>query len=106
MKIKSIVFSALLMVGVGGTAQAADTATGKQLAEKLCSNCHIVAPGKDQQQVTAGIPSFMAVAKKDGQTAEKIAGFIIIPHPPMPEIQLTNHEIANLAAYIMLLKDK
>lgn len=105
MNIKSASMAVLLTLGMGGVANGADTATGKKLAEALCSNCHIVAPGQGQGTVTAGVPSFMAVAQKEAQTPEKIAGYIIIPHPPMPEIQLTRHDIANIAAYIMTLKE-
>jgi hypothetical protein len=39
-----------------------------------------------------------------GQTAEAIAGRIVIPHPPMPQIQLTRLEIGDVAAYILSLR--
>ena len=95
---------ALLTVPTGD-AHAADAASGGVLARQLCVNCHVVAPGEAGKQVTAGIPSFKAVANKPGQTPEKIQDFILNPHPPMPQVQLTNIERANLAAYILSLKD-
>jgi len=88
-----------------GGAQAADAASGGALARQLCVNCHVVAPGEAGTQVTAGIPSFKAVANKPGPTPEKIQDYILNPHPPMPQVQLTNIERANLAAYILSLKD-
>ncbi len=88
-----------------GSAQAADTASGAALAHKLCVNCHVVAPGAAGATVTAGIPSFTAIANKPGQTAEKLQDFILSPHPPMPQVQLTNIERANLAGYILSLMD-
>jgi mono/diheme cytochrome c family protein len=95
---------ALLTASAGG-ARAADVASGGTLARQLCVNCHVVAPGEAGTQVTAGIPSFKAVANKPGQTPQKIQDFTINPHPPMPKVQLTNNERANLAAYILSLKD-
>jgi cytochrome c len=95
---------ALLTLPAGG-AHAADAASGGALARQLCVNCHVVAPGEAGTQVTAGIPSFKAVANKPGQTPEKIQDFILSPHPPMPQVQLTSFERANLAAYILSLKD-
>jgi len=94
----------LLTASTGG-ARAADLASGGVLARQLCVNCHVVAPGEAGTQVTAGIPSFEAVAAKPGQTPEKIQDFILNPHTPMPQVQLTNIERANLAAYILSLKN-
>jgi mono/diheme cytochrome c family protein len=86
-------------------AQAADPASGETLARRVCVNCHVVAPGEADKQVNAAIPSFKTLANTPGQTPEKIQDYLINPHPPMPQIQLTNIERANLAAYILLLKD-
>jgi mono/diheme cytochrome c family protein len=88
-----------------GVAQAADVASGGTVARQLCVNCHVVAPGEGGADATAGIPSFKVVANKPGQTSEKIQDYILNPHPPMPQVQLTNIERANLAAYILSLKD-
>ncbi len=94
-----------LLTALAGSARAADIPSGRTLAHKLCVNCHVVAPGEAAIQVNPGIPSFAAVAEKPGQTADKIQNFLIDPHPPMPQLQLTNIERANLAAYILSLKD-
>jgi cytochrome c len=88
-----------------GAAQAADVAGGQKLARTVCVNCHVVAPGAGPAQMTAGIPTFMAIAAKPDQTASKIKGTILSPHPPMPQVQLTVHELDNLAAYILSLKE-
>jgi len=87
-------------------AQAADTASGQEVARKLCVNCHIVEPDGAPATVNPAIPSFMAIADKEGQSESKLRGFVLNPHPPMPEVQLTTHELENIAAYIMSLKGK
>ena len=37
---------------------------GNELAQQLCSNCHLV--DNQQQQTNAGIPSFNEIANKEG----------------------------------------
>ncbi len=100
---------ALLAVALfvhGNAAQAANAAAGQKLASAVCVNCHIIAPGVGPAQMTAGIPSFMALADQPDQSASKLKGFVLNPHPPMPQVQLTVPELDNLAAYIMSLKTK
>lgn len=82
-----------------------DAKTGKKVAEKLCVGCHIVGAQAAGATVPADVPSFARIANKPGQTAQAIAGAIVVPHPPMPQIQLTREEIGDVAAYILTLKD-
>jgi mono/diheme cytochrome c family protein len=106
MKSASWTWLALLSaLAVSPEALAADPAGGKALAQRLCVNCHIVIPGETGGQVTAGVPGFKEIATKPGQTAQNIQNRMMNPHPPMPNVQLTNHERADLAAYIMSLKE-
>ena len=51
------------------------------------------------------VPSFTAIANKKGQTIEGIAGRIVVPHPPMPQVQLTRADIAALSTYIFSLRE-
>lgn len=104
----------LVLAIVAGSAPAAtaqkipgqpDPAKGMELAEKLCSNCHL---GKGVATSVGGqpadVPSFPEIAKRPGQTAERIHGKLILPNHPMPTIPLTEDEMADLAAYILSLK--
>jgi cytochrome c len=94
-----------LVVFSFGLANAADRAAGLNSARTLCVNCHVVEPGAAKQNTfTAGVPSFKAIAEKRGQTEEDIKLFMLNPHPPMPQVQLSTHELENLANYIMSLK--
>jgi mono/diheme cytochrome c family protein len=96
----------LLLAAALHPACAGNTADGLRLARTLCTNCHIVEPGGASREVVAGVPSFMAVANKEAQTADKIGTYILNPHPPMPQVQLTTAELADIAAYIMSLKTR
>jgi cytochrome c len=77
---------------------------GATLATKLCSSCHAVSASGATTSVAADVPSFLSIANKPGQNAEAIAGRIVVPHPPMPQIPLTRDEIAAVSAYIMSLR--
>jgi mono/diheme cytochrome c family protein len=81
-----------------------DAKTGKEIATKLCVGCHIVGDQAAGASVPADVPSFVTIANKPRQTAQSIAGAIVVPHPPMPQIQLTREEIGDVAAYILTLK--
>jgi mono/diheme cytochrome c family protein len=57
---------------------APDPEYGKKLAADLCSNCHLVGTG-DQQQANADSPSFREIANKEGQSAGSIIAHIVVP---------------------------
>ena len=81
-----------------------DKARGQALAERLCTNCHLVAAGQDHANVD--VPSFREIANREGQTIGAITGRIILPKHPMPQIPLDKSELADLAAYILSLRDR
>ena len=106
-----ILFAAISIVGLALTGRTAlaqigpNAKAGQVLAEKLCISCHIVGGQAARASVPADVPSFVAIANKPGQTAEAISGRIVVPHPPTPQIHLTRDEIADLAAYILSLRE-
>jgi mono/diheme cytochrome c family protein len=89
----------------GPVTNAPDPTHGQELASKLCSNCHLVGSGQ-QEQANADIPSFHEIANKQGQTAGAIMAHIVLPKHPMPTIPLTKSELADLSAYILSLREK
>ena len=91
------------MAFAGAVTSKPDPERGKTLAESLCANCHLV--NSTQQHANVDVPSFREIANKQAQTEGAIMGRIVLPSHPMPEIPLTKREIADLAAYIMTLRD-
>ncbi|MGI9408215.1 MAG: c-type cytochrome [Hyphomicrobiaceae bacterium] len=81
----------------------ADPIRGRQLAERLCTNCHVVVPGNDLTVTRSG-PDFQKIANRPDQTPERIAGAMIIPHPDMPTVALTMREVRDIVSYINSLK--
>jgi mono/diheme cytochrome c family protein len=87
---------------VPDAALAADAAHGEGLAKRWCASCHIVAP--DQTRGADSAPAFASIAKRPGFRADKVASFLMDPHPKMPDMQLGRGEAADLAAYIAGLR--
>ena len=83
-------------------ALAADADHGADLAKRWCASCHLVT--SDQKQASADVPAFAAIARKPDFSSEKLAFFLLDPHPKMPNLALTRVEAADLAAYIATLK--
>ena len=89
-------------VGMTGPALAADPFHGAELAKRWCAACHLVS--EDQKQANADLPSFAAVARRPDFSAEKLAFFLLDPHPKMPNFSLTRIEAGDIAAYISSLR--
>jgi mono/diheme cytochrome c family protein len=90
---------------LAGVTSLPDPKAGKALAEKLCTNCHLVGSATRQEHANADVPSFPEIANLEGQTAGAITARIMLPKHPMPTIPLTKAELADLAAYILSLRD-
>jgi mono/diheme cytochrome c family protein len=80
-----------------------DPGRGRELAESLCSTCHVVdaSPGNIAK---SDISSFYSIANRVDQSQERLAGAIIFPHPAMPKVSFTNAELRDIIAYIMSLR--
>lgn len=91
-------------VAIAGPTSKPDPVHGKDLAAKLCTNCHLIGSAT-QQHANPDVPSFPEIANFEGQTAGAITARIILPKHAMPQIPLTQSELADLAAYILSLRD-
>ena len=90
-------------IGLSGSAAiAADANHGAVLAKRWCATCHLVDSG--QTQASADVPPFATIARKSDFTPEKVAFFLLDPHPKMPNFPLSRNEAADIAAYIGSLR--
>lgn len=80
------------------SAQAADPANGKRLAERWCASCHVVSPA--QTRANTDVPTFATIGRQADFDAGRMVLFLLDPHPPMPNMSLTRNEAIDLAAYI------
>jgi mono/diheme cytochrome c family protein len=79
----------------------ADPDDGEKLARRWCAACHLVA--SDQQRTTTDAPPFATIGRMPGFNREKLAFFLLDPHPRMPNMALSRSEAADLADYIAKL---
>jgi mono/diheme cytochrome c family protein len=97
------VMAATAFLWLGGVAAtAADASHGADLAKRWCASCHLVE--NTQRQADADVPAFAAIAGRSDFTPEKVAFFLLDPHPKMPNFPLSRTEAADLAAYIGSLR--
>jgi mono/diheme cytochrome c family protein len=85
-------------------AAADDVAKGRELAQALCAQCHLNAD-QGEKQGPMGIPGFVVVANRPGQTFDGIVLWLKSVPPMMPNHHLTQDEMFDLAAYIMSLRE-
>ena len=90
--------SAATWLALASPSVAADASQGEQLARRWCASCHVVAG--DQRQATQEAPPFATIARTPGFDANRLAFFLLNPHPKMPDMSLTRSEAGDLAAYI------
>lgn len=76
---------------------------GLALATKFCKECHVVESGSTSV-VPAGPPPFRSIATRPDQSVERLRNVLINPHPPMPDMSLSNDEILDLIAYFDKLR--
>ncbi len=91
---------AALFVAAGAAAEG-DAEQGRVLADAWCVSCHQVAPGGTTSDVA---PPFPMVANYPAMTRERLRGWLVAPHPPMPDFNLSRAEIDAIVAYLETLR--
>jgi len=92
-----------LLISLSATpAWAADIASGQRIAARWCAACHMISPGQAQSSPDA--PTFAAVAGR--YEPRELRLFLMAPYPRMPNMTLSQPEIADLVAYIRTLGPK
>jgi len=92
----------------------ADPAAGHALAISACTGCHVVAPDQPFKPIWTGLPhppDFKQIANRsDVNTAalqHHLATLPAVPRQPgMANRVLTDTQLRDVVAYIMLLRDK
>lgn len=77
---------------------AADAGQGEVLAKRWCATCHVVSAAQERGSTQA--PPFSEIARKPGLDAGQLALYLLLPHPRMPDMNMSRAEAADLAAYI------
>ena len=92
-------FIALSVIASAGPAHAAsgNAEAGRQLVMRSCSSCHATEAAKT---ATDGAPPFSTVARTNRERPAWIRGWLMSPHPPMPNISLSRQQIDDIVAYL------
>ena len=96
-----------LILSVGYTAEnepgyKANAEHGLDLAKRWCASCHLVSP--EQQRASVDVPPFSVIARSPNFNPDRLAHFLLDPHPKMPELPLSRTAADDIAAYIASLK--
>ena len=79
-----------------------DADNGLSLAQRWCVSCHVVA--SEQSKGSDATPSFASIAQRADFNAEKLAYFLLNPHPIMPTMSLSRDAARDIAAHIARLR--
>ena len=91
------------------TRHRADANAGRQLATRVCEECHVAASRQELPSSLTGYgPSFYVIANKPDTTAQSLRAFLARPHAlaKMPYPDLTADQITDVAAYILSLRGR
>jgi mono/diheme cytochrome c family protein len=102
MRLSACRIALVMLACTSRAALAANPDNGLTLSQRWCATCHVV--DSDQKRASADVPPFAAIAGKTDFTAEKVAFFLLEPHPKMPNFPLSRDEAADIAAYIGTLR--
>lgn len=101
-KTSNIVAAMLLAFTLAPFANAQDSDRGNELAQRWCVNCHLISaegPGTDIG------PAFSTLANDLLLSDHGLRSWLLSPHDPMPDLALSDPEIADIIAYIRTLSD-
>ncbi len=91
---------AAVVLLAGAPALGADVRRGETISQRWCASCHVVSAS--QKEASVDVPSFMDIARR--RTEKKpLEVFLSEPHGMMPNLSLTQLEIADIVAYIRSL---
>lgn len=97
MRIAALVALTVLASTAGAYAASGNAEAGRQLATRSCSSCHATEAAKT---ATDGAPPFTLIAKTNRERPAWIRGWLMSPHPPMPNISLSRQQIDDIIAYL------
>lgn len=100
--VSAAVLAAALSAGAAAPATAAgDPARGRTLAQAWCTGCHAVESGGSDTAAP-----LQTAANRAGRTQSYLFAWLSDPHPPMPQLNLSRQEIADIIAYLDTLRTR
>ena len=108
-----LVAIAILSPTAHAQAPEGNAAAGHEFALKVCSACHVVATDQEFPPIRRPpAPAFRSIANRPATTAESVRTFLLSTHRTieqpynMPNLALSDDQVANEAAYILSLRTR
>ena len=98
MRVLTYCVTLAILACANSAAMGANPDNGSTLAKRWCTGCHVVSA--DQAKGTDVAPSFASIAARPAFNVEKIASFLLEPHPKMPNMALSPEEARDISAFI------
>jgi mono/diheme cytochrome c family protein len=98
MRLSAYRVALVMLACTNEVALAANPDNGSTLAQRWCTGCHVVSGG--QIKGTDIAPSFASIAERPDYNVEKLASFLLEPHPKMPNMALSPEEAKDISALI------
>jgi len=77
---------------------------GRELAQAVCAECHVVVPRPGVQRQIGDAPDFADVAQMPSTTRMSLLAFLRSSHPTMPNPIVSDRNAKDVVAYILSLK--
>jgi mono/diheme cytochrome c family protein len=97
---RSVLALAVLLATTALAHAAGNAEAGRELVARSCTTCHTAAGAT---QATDGVPPLSVLAKDNKERPAWIRGWLMAPHPPMPNIALSRQQIDDVIAYLSTL---
>lgn len=106
----------LTAIGAGGTSvqgqtDRANATAGREFALGVCTGCHVVAADQPYAPLISGAPSFKEIADRPNVSVASLRHIIstlpqVPSHGRMANPLINEHELADVVAYIMTLRER
>jgi mono/diheme cytochrome c family protein len=99
----TLICSTVVSISSAEVQQVGNAATGAVYAKEVCAQCHAIDRTGTSPEPTA--PPFREVANTPGMTGTALRVWLSTSHPTMPNIVLERHDMENVIAFILSLKE-
>jgi mono/diheme cytochrome c family protein len=110
-RLMAVLFISLIAIAADTANAHGDANAGRDLALEACTGCHVVSNNQRFAPLLKGAPDFREIANRPNLTAASLRRTIAaLPQVPrkerMANPQLTDHQLADVTAYIMTLREQ
>lgn len=87
-----------------GAAEDGQVKRGREIAQAACADCHAVGPSGSSPKAEA--PAFRELGRKYPVESleEALAEGVVVGHPGMPQVKMTEPEIGAFVAYLKTIQ--